>query len=89
MVMAIDYTKEDIEWIEQLLSVVTDDGCWMCPCSKTVFQFNKPKKEFSIKVGSDSDAVNMITVAILVNELGYSRVLAFGDKPTKDVRNDS
>ena len=84
MVMAIEYTKEDIEWIEGLLSVVTDTGCWICPCSETVFTFNKPKKEFSIKVGSDSDATNMITVAILVNELGYSQVLALDDETTKE-----
>jgi len=74
------YTQEDQEWLEDLLSTMSDHSVWGCPCTFSVFKFNKPDKTYSIECPVDADEfiANRITIKIL-GKLGYKRVEVDGD----------
>ena len=66
------YSDNDIGWVQDMLRMLKNNGTWACPCSRTVFRFDKKNKTYSIVDGSPDDPTNRITTAILENELEYT-----------------
>jgi hypothetical protein len=66
------YQDSDVKWMEYLVSCITDTGVWCCPCTQSIFKFDKPRKEYEL-VGDITDPTNIISMSILEKELGYTR----------------
>lgn len=62
-------SPSDIAWVEGLLRMLKDDGVWACPCSRSVFTFDKVKKEYVLE-GDPQDTTNRKTIRIL-KDLGW------------------
>jgi Rieske Fe-S protein len=61
----------DIAWVEELLRVLKDNGTWACPCSQSVFVFDKKAKEYTLQ-GCSEDPTNRKTIKILT-DLGWKK----------------
>lgn len=57
-------SPDDIAWVEGLLRMLKDDGVWVCPCSMSIFTFDKTKKEYVLE-GDPQDTTNRKTIRIL------------------------
>jgi len=57
----------DIAWLEGLLRILTNDGVWACPCSASIFIFDKKAKTYDLAVGSPDDPTNKKTIKILTS----------------------
>ena len=60
----------DIAWLEGILKMLMNNGVWACPCSETIFVFNKEKKEYKLLAGDHQDPANCKTFRIL-KDLGW------------------
>ena len=72
MVCSIVYADSDVMWVQGVLDMLVDGGTWACPCTTSLFKFNKKRKEYEL-VGDKDDPTNIITITILEKELGYKR----------------
>jgi hypothetical protein len=61
--------QSDIEWVQELLRVLTDGGTWAVPCSASIFTFYHSKKEY-VLLGERDDMTNAKTIIIL-ERLGW------------------
>lgn len=62
-------TPSDIAWLEGWIRMLKNDGVWVCPCSESIFTFNKEKKEYKLE-GDHQDPTNRKTLRIL-KDLGW------------------
>lgn len=62
----------DIQWVEELLRILTNDGVWACPCSRSIFVFDKHAKTYTLRVGDPKDPTNRKTIKILT-DLGWKK----------------
>jgi Rieske Fe-S protein len=64
-------SPSDIAWVEGLLRMLKNDGVWACPCSMSIFTFDKKAKKYDL-AGDPEDATNKKTVKILTH-LGWKK----------------
>jgi hypothetical protein len=66
-------SQADIDWQKNMLAMLADDGTWAVPISQSVFEINKPKKQFWLCVGNPKNETNKRIAAVFI-EMGYRQV---------------